>query len=438
MTEITTDRNPFAQLVDLTANGNVLFATDDFFQVAETLILKQDPVWDEKKFTPFGKWMDGWETRRKRTEGHDWSIVKLGLSGTISGLHIDTAFFTGNQTPRISIQAACLEKDLALCRRSEMGSCSTNEETKAADSIQTHLWEEILPMVALRPGYPGERHHYFGVTSAKRINYFPDGGVARLRAYGTVVKDWSRTSKTDLVDLIALENGGTPVSSSNSHYGTPFNLISKPESEGMYDGWETDFLRSFMNGFLKLFQNLQNADLFTGVVSLGDRHGENVLFDELTGDCVHVDLNCLFEKGLTFEKPEKVPFRLTQNMVDAFGVTGTEGVFRKACEMALRVLRTNRESLLAVLETFIHDPLCEWSKRVSGNSKQNLAALKEKEASGEKVNEEAVKHLRRIGMKLKGMANEKQALPLSIEGQVQELIAEATDPKNLGVMYVGE
>ncbi|KAJ3252885.1 serine/threonine-protein kinase M1 [Chytriomyces hyalinus] len=174
------------------------------------------------------------------------------------------------------------------------------------------------------------------------------------------------------------------------------------------------------------------------IVGLGDRHGENVLFDELTGDCVHVDLNCLFEKGLTFEKPEKVPFRLTQNMVDAFGVTGTEGVFRKACEMALRVLRTNRESLLAVLETFIHDPLCEWSKRVSGNSKQNLAALKEKEASGEKVNEEAVKHLRRIGMKLKGMANEKQALPLSIEGQVQELIAEATDPKNLGVMYVGE
>ncbi|KAJ3236396.1 hypothetical protein HDU78_004658 [Chytriomyces hyalinus] len=244
MTEITTDKNPFAQLVDLTANGNVLFATDDFFQVAETLILKQDPVWDEKKFTPFGKWMDGWETRRKRTEGHDWSIIKLGLSGTISGLHIDTAFFTGNQTPRISIQAACLEKDLALCRRSEMGSCATNEETKAADSIQTHLWEEILPMVALRPGYPGERHHYFGVTSAKRwthlrINYFPDGGVARLRAYGTVVKDWSRTSKTDLVDLIALENGGTPVSSSNSHYGTPFNLISKPESEGMYDGWET-------------------------------------------------------------------------------------------------------------------------------------------------------------------------------------------------------
>lgn len=61
------------------------------------------------------------------------------------------------------------------------------------------------------------------------------------------------------------------------------------------------------------------------VLGLGDRHGENILFDETNGDTLHVDFNCLFDKGLSFEKPEKVPFRLTQNMVDALGVTGYEG-----------------------------------------------------------------------------------------------------------------
>jgi serine/threonine-protein kinase ATR len=95
---------------------------------------------------------------------------------------------------------------------------------------------------------------------------------------------------------------------------------------------------------------------------LGDRHGENILFDCTTGDAVHVDFNCLFFKGLTFEKPEKVPFRLTPNMVDAMGLSGYEGVFRRVCELTLGVLRNNRETLMSVLETFIHDPLVEWTK----------------------------------------------------------------------------
>ncbi|KAJ3214103.1 serine/threonine-protein kinase M1 [Dinochytrium kinnereticum] len=177
---------------------------------------------------------------------------------------------------------------------------------------------------------------------------------------------------------------------------------------------------------------------------LGDRHGENILFDELTGACVHVDLNCLFEKGATFERPEVVPFRLTHNMVDAFGISGTEGallicgtmklsghysgVFRKACENSLRVLRANRESLVAVLETFIHDPLCEWSRR-SSSVKGSF-----RDGTGEIENEEALKHLRTIDSKLKGVT--KTGFQLGVEGQVQDLIAEATDPKNLAVMYI--
>jgi serine/threonine-protein kinase ATR len=120
---------------------------------------------------------------------------------------------------------------------------------------------------------------------------------------------------------------------------------------------------------------------FRNLLSLGDRHGENILFDSVTGDTVHVDFNCLFEKvscadsisikftqqGKTFEIPEKVPFRLTQNLVDALGVTGVEGVYRRAAEITMEVLRANSESLMSVLEAFVHDPLVEWTKNVSNH-----------------------------------------------------------------------
>lgn len=172
------------------------------------------------------------------------------------------------------------------------------------------------------------------------------------------------------------------------------------------------------------------------VVGLGDRHGENILLDRTNGDCVHVyvllnnirDLNCLFEKGLTFEIPETVPFRLTQNIVDAFGVTGVECVFRKSCEATLRVLRSNRESLMSVMETFIHDPLCEWSKpgrRLSTNLQPQT-----------RHNDQAVKRLDAVDKKLMGLVNAKDIV-LSVEAQVDELISQATDVKNLSRMYIG-
>jgi len=160
------------------------------------------------------------------------------------------------------------------------------------------------------------------------------------------------------------------------------------------------------------------------ILGLGDRHGENILFDDTNGDCVHVDFNCLFEKGLTFDKPEKVPFRLTHNMVDAFGVTKIEGVFRKCCEESLRVLRENRESLMSVLETFIHDPLCEWNKKRAS------------EKSGEIENELALKNLMTIERKLQGIQFQNTNMPLSVEGQVHELIKQATSIDNISVMYI--
>ncbi|XP_069419530.1 serine/threonine-protein kinase ATR [Ovis canadensis] len=170
------------------------------------------------------------------------------------------------------------------------------------------------------------------------------------------------------------------------------------------------------------------------ILGLGDRHGENILFDSLTGECVHVDFNCLFNKGETFEVPEIVPFRLTHNMVNGMGPMGTEGLFRRACEVTMRLMRDQREPLMSVLKTFLHDPLVEWSKPVKGHSK---AALNE---TGEVVNEKAKTHVLDIEQRLQGVIktrNRVTGLPLSIEGHVHYLIQEATDENLLCQMYLG-
>ncbi|KAJ2077183.1 hypothetical protein H4R24_005284 [Coemansia sp. RSA 988] len=166
------------------------------------------------------------------------------------------------------------------------------------------------------------------------------------------------------------------------------------------------------------------------VLGLGDRHCENILLDESSGAVVHVDFNCLFDKGMTLEKPEKVPFRLTHNMVDAMGATGYEGAFRCACELTLRLLRDHRDALMSVLESFLHDPLVEWSRRATRS-----ASRAAKDLPSAQPNEQASRCLASISRKLQGVIQGMS--PLSVEGQVDELITEATDPKRLFSMYIG-
>ncbi|KAL9254687.1 Serine/threonine-protein kinase ATR-like protein [Drosera capensis] len=162
------------------------------------------------------------------------------------------------------------------------------------------------------------------------------------------------------------------------------------------------------------------------IVGLGDRHGENILFDSTTGDCVHVDFSCLFDKGLQLEKPELVPFRLTQNMIDGLGITGYEGIFLRVCEITLSVLRAHRETLMNVLETFIHDPLVEWTKT-------------HKSSGVEVQNPHAQRAISNIEARLRGVVVGVAAapsLPLAVEGQARRLIAEAVSHENLGKMYI--
>ena len=155
-------------------------------------------------------------------------------------------------------------------------------------------------------------------------------------------------------------------------------------------------------------------------------------------------LDCLFDKGLSLAIPELVPFRLTNNVVDAFGVTGVEGVYRRCCEVALKVLRTNKEMLMSVLDSFVHDPLVEWKKH-SGDHMNG--------AEGERENEDALRITGRIKERLSGVYNVKleherlhglesgrthsDSLALSIEGQVHRLIKEATSDENLSQAYLG-
>ena len=161
------------------------------------------------------------------------------------------------------------------------------------------------------------------------------------------------------------------------------------------------------------------------ILGLGDRHGENVNLEEGTGGIFHVDFNCLFDKGLTFAKPERVPFRLTHNMVAAMGIYGYEGPFRKSSELTLTILRQQEETLMSILEAFIYDPTLDLQK--------DKKAARRGE-SGVKLQPQSV--VESIKRKVKGLLPN-ESIPLGVEGQVEELIKQAVDPRNLTAMYIG-
>ncbi|KNG49644.1 protein kinase rad3 [Stemphylium lycopersici] len=159
------------------------------------------------------------------------------------------------------------------------------------------------------------------------------------------------------------------------------------------------------------------------VLGLGDRHGENVLLEQGDGGTFHVDFNCLFDKGLTFEKPELVPFRLTHNMVDAMGPQGVEGPFRKAAELTYKLLRQHEDTLITILETFVHDPTADF---LGGKRRKKIAGVPD-------TPQEVLDITRtKVNGYLKG-----ESVPLSVEGYVEALIAMARDPQNLAAMYIG-
>ena len=219
---------PYMDLPDLAAErlgGAVITANDDFFASKENLVKAARPEWREGEYTDRGKWMDGWETRRRRTPGHDWAIVRLGVPGIVHGVVIDTSFFTGNYPEQASIDAATVDR-------------SPSVDRMMSDDIR---WQPLLKKSSLK----GDRANTFAIKSKNgrvthlRLNIFPDGGVARLRVHGEVVPEESVFKPGREVDLAALRNGGFVVSCSDMHYGNRQNLILPGRSTHMGDGWET-------------------------------------------------------------------------------------------------------------------------------------------------------------------------------------------------------
>uniref|UniRef100_A0AAY4B815 Allantoate amidinohydrolase n=1 Tax=Denticeps clupeoides TaxID=299321 RepID=A0AAY4B815_9TELE len=245
MTSGPPDFLQFNNLACESVGGKVLFATDEWFAPAGNLLKREPPEFLASAFTEFGKWMDGWETRRKRIPGHDWCIIQLGVPGTIHGFDVDTSFFTGNYAPAASIQAACLDETPALALEGDRtGMAASEEQFEDVSKVKSERWEFLVPINELKPGHASSCHNYFPVTLSRRVthlrlNMYPDGGIARLRVYGVGQRDWSSIRLRELVDLVALTNGGVCVGYSNAHFGHPRNMIGLGRAANMGDGWET-------------------------------------------------------------------------------------------------------------------------------------------------------------------------------------------------------
>lgn len=166
------------------------------------------------------------------------------------------------------------------------------------------------------------------------------------------------------------------------------------------------------------------------VLGLGDRHGENILFEEGTGGILHVDFNCLFDKGLTFEKPECVPFRLTYNMRDAMGSYKHEGPFRRCCEITTSLLRSNEDALMTILETFLYDPTTDF--QTAGKKRKPAGGY----AGGVEVPDTPERMLEGVRGKVRGMLPG-ESVPLNVGGYVDYMIRQAKDEANLVRMYIG-
>lgn len=214
----------FTHLTDLAAErlgAKALLCSDDFFAEKENLLKPGRGIFIADKYTDRGKWMDGWESRRKRTEGHDWCIIQLATSGKIYGVDIDTNYFLGNHPPHASIDAINLLSD-------------------SADELEKANWTELLPKSPLQPG----SQNFYDITDNNiythlRLNIYPDGGVARLKVYGEVFKNWTTVDAGETVNLAAATNGAKSVLCNDMFFSHMDNLIMPGRGINMGDGWET-------------------------------------------------------------------------------------------------------------------------------------------------------------------------------------------------------
>lgn len=206
-------------LISEAAGGRIVDCNDEFFAEAANLIKSADPVWRDGEYTDRGKWMDGWETRRRRDAGHDWCVIALGVPGRIGSVTMDTSFFTGNFPEEFSLDA-----------------CGVGADDRVTESV----WSEVIPRTRLQ----GDSIAAFEVTDPHRVthvrlNIYPDGGVARLRVEGDPIPSMSDVCAEGETDLVSATVGGVALAASDRHYSDPSNLLRRTRPIGMWDGWET-------------------------------------------------------------------------------------------------------------------------------------------------------------------------------------------------------
>jgi len=207
-------------LIDLAQprlGSKVIFKTDDFFASASRIIDPSPAVFKEGLFDKNGKWMDGWESRRKRTSGHDFLIIKLGKPGSINKVDVDTSHFNGNQPSMISLEG-CYSK---------------------SKNIKDLKWKILISKKKTKPN----SHHIFNTSSKTifthvKLNIFPDGGVARLRLYGSISKENNKFGNKT-INLASLLNGASVTACNNEHFGKAENILAPGKAKSMGDGWET-------------------------------------------------------------------------------------------------------------------------------------------------------------------------------------------------------
>ena len=216
-----TTNNSMQGLVNLASpkmGTKILAFSDDFFGEVTRMLNDKDPIFIEDKYDNHGKWMDGWESKRRRDGGNDWAILKLGSAGIISKIEIDTSYFTGNFPPFFSLEGIYSETDPDKDSNWKSLIAKTNLIGDCKNNFELNLKEKF---------------------NFVRLQIFPDGGVARIRLFGEVKYNWDRFNNEEIIELSSLKLGGSILAYNNAHYGDVSALLSEGRGKTMGDGWET-------------------------------------------------------------------------------------------------------------------------------------------------------------------------------------------------------
>jgi allantoicase len=205
--------------------SKVIYCSDEFFADSSRMLQANDPVWIEGKYDENGKWMDGWESRRRRDGKNDFCFIRLGSPSIINNFNIDTTHFTGNFAPGISILGCYVP--------------GGTTDDRVVDGSAVSEWFDLLAQENLE----GDSHNLFSCKSTQpithlKITLYPDGGIARLRAYG---QEWVDETKYEITgtNVISKQSGARAVFANDEHFGCLSNVLEKHDPLSMADGWET-------------------------------------------------------------------------------------------------------------------------------------------------------------------------------------------------------